>query len=343
MNYCDRSKKVFYLDFIIFLISILIVFTMLTPCFASSPCQGTFVDPITDVCWSCMFPISIGSVEVMSGDLKDTDNPSLPVCVCGTPIPRVGITTGFWEPFAMTDVTHHPFCMVTMGGMQLDMGDSYTEANTSSAGEEDNNSFYYVHWYKYPLLFILDVVDDLLCLDTGDIDIAYLTELDATWRDDELGFILDPEAVLFDNPIAQAACASDSIAASTSLPIDSLFWCAGSQGSMYPLSGHIQEHVGGIQASTLISERMDYKMHKEGMVWDSVGEDSPEVCDEYPSAIIPKSRYRYQLVDPIPTVGSGGCHPFGATTSVWGGGYEYPVTGEDFGYLIWRKRNCCAG
>ena len=43
----------------------------------------------------------------------------------------------------------------------------------------------------------------------GDFDIAYLTELDPTWRDDELGFILN-QAILFGNLIAQAACAADS-------------------------------------------------------------------------------------------------------------------------------------
>jgi len=45
-----------------------------------------------------------------------------------------------------------------------------------------------------------------------------------------------------------------SIAASAHLPLDALFWCAGSQGSMYPLTGHVQEHVGGVQASTLLTK-----------------------------------------------------------------------------------------
>jgi conjugal transfer pilus assembly protein TraU len=310
---------------------------------ADKLCHGAFVNPITDVCWSCLFPISIGSINVVSSSVSDTKNPSSPVCACGAPFPRVGISTGFWEPMALVDVTRHPFCMVNLGGMQLDMGSSYGTGNTETAYGNDNNSFYYVHWYKFPLLFWLNIITDWVCVQGGDFDIAYLTELDPTWRDDELGFILNPEAILFANPIAQVACAADSMAASIHLPLDALFWCAGSQGSMYPLTGHVQEHVGGVQASTLLTERMAYKLHRPPfLLLDSVSENSPALCYEYPLPIIPKSRYRYQMVNPIPTVGSGGCHPFGATTAIWGAGHEYPVTGEDFGYLVWRKRSCCA-
>jgi len=314
-----------------------------TTAFADSLCHGSFVNPITDICWSCLFPISIGSIGVVSSDVPDTQNPSSPVCACGDPFPRVGISLGFWEPVALVDVTRHPFCMVNLGGMQIDLGSAFNTGDANTALSNDNNSFYYVHWYKFPLLFWLNILTDFLCVEEGNLDIAYLTELDPTWNDDELGFILNPEAILFANPIAETACAADSLAALTHLPIDTLFWCAGAQGSMYPLTGHIQEHVGGVQASTLLTERMAYKLHRDPPVlWDSVGENSPALCYEYPMPIMPKSRYRYQMVNPLPTVGRGGCHPFGATTAIWGAGHEYPVTGEDFGYAVYKKRNCCA-
>ena len=28
---------------------------------------------------------------------------------------------------------------------------------------------------------------------------------------------------------------------------------------------------------------------------------------------------------------------------VWGAGKEYPVRGEDFAFMLFRKRNCCVG
>ena len=57
---------------------------------ASVPCSGRFVNPISDVCWSCLLPISIGPVKIGGGVVpskRDTDNPASPLCVCikGTP------------------------------------------------------------------------------------------------------------------------------------------------------------------------------------------------------------------------------------------------------------------
>lgn len=314
---------------------------------AGSLCHGKFANPLTDVCWSCLFPISIGSVSVFSGGQADTSNPSLPLCTCPM-IPtgvRVGISLGYWEPIALVDVTTHPYCMVNLGGMQLTQGGFGRTGEVDDSTPSQSGSFYYVHWYKFPLLYWLNILTDAVCVEKSDFDIAYLTELDPTWNDDELTFLLNPEALLFGNLIAQAACAADSIATLTGLPIDALFWCAGSQGSMYPLNGVVQQHIGGVQASTLLTERMTYKMHRELLIWDSVGQNSPALCTTYPSPIIPKSRYRYQMVNPIPTASGGedGCHAFGHTTTIWGALHEYPYLGEDFGYLVWRKRNCCAG
>lgn len=310
-------------------------------------CHGKFANPLTDVCWNCLFPITIGDAKVLSGSQPDTSNPSSPICTCPlAPIGvRIGISTGYWEPMALVDVTRHPYCMVNLGGLQLTQGAFGADGEVESNGTGENGSFYYVHWYKFPLLYWLNLLTDGLCVEKGDFDIAYMTELDPTWHDDELTFLLNPEALLFGNLVSQAACAADSLATMVNLPIDSLFWCAGSQGSMYPLNGAVDGHFGGVQASTLLTERMTYKMHREGLLWDSVGENSPALCYEYPAPIIPKSRYRYQMINPIPTASGGedGCHQFGHTTTLWESLHEYPVMGEDFGYLVWRKRNCCAG
>jgi conjugal transfer pilus assembly protein TraU len=326
---------------------ILFICTFSLSSLAGGVCHGKFANPITDVCWSCLFPISIGSISVFSGGQPDTTNPSSPICTCPM-VPtgvRIGISLGYWEPVALVDVTRSPYCMVNLGGLQLATGAFGESGGVANQDPAHGGSFYYVHWYKFPLLYWFNLLTDALCIEKGDFDVAYLTELDPTWKDDELTFLLNPEALLFGNLVAQAACSADSISTLAGLPIDSLFWCAGSQGSMYPLNGVVQEHVGGVQASTLLTERMTYKMHREGLLWSSVGQNSPALCTQYPSPIIPKSRYRYQMVNPIPAASSGenGCHPFGHTTSIWGSLHEYPYAGEDFGYLVWKKRNCCAG
>lgn len=305
-------------------------------------CHGSFVNPITDVCWSCLFPLSIGSVGGFGGGVTDTENPGSPLCFCPGVPPRPGITIGYWEPIALVDVTRHPGCMVNLGAIELPFGQASETGYTEEANPSRNSSFYYVHWYHYPLIAWLNILTDALCMEKNiGFDLAYLTEVDPMWDDDEISLIMNPEAVIFANPISQLACAADAIKSTVDLPIDMLFWCAGSHGSMYPLNGHVQEHVGGVAASTLLAERMAYKLHRLFALPDS-SPDLSSICSQHFTPILPKSRYRYQMVNPLPTTGSGGCFPFGRTTALWGSMKEYPYKGEDFGYLIWRKRNCCA-
>ncbi|WP_181854088.1 TraU family protein, partial [Klebsiella pneumoniae] len=78
---------------------------------ADPSCEGRFVNPITDVCWRCIFPLSLGSVQVGKGDLPDTSNPGSPLQLCPAPPPifvRPGLAIGYWEPMAMTDVSRSP-------------------------------------------------------------------------------------------------------------------------------------------------------------------------------------------------------------------------------------------
>ncbi len=86
-----------------------------------------------------------------------------------------------------------------------------------------------------------------------------------------------------------------------------------------------------------MTERMAFKLHREGLVMETIGADTA-VCYEYPSPIIPKSRWRYQMVNMYPEPSD--CHPFGTSTQLWGSTHNSPATKKNFGYLLWRKRNC---
>lgn len=306
---------------------------------ADAACEGRFVNPITDICWRCMFPLSLGSTKVTGGDLPDTSNPGSPVQFCPMPPPvfqRVGLAIGYWEPMAMTDVARSPGCMVNLGGFTVNLG----KMGMGTAKKDDkqvNGAFYHVHWYKYPLTYWLNIITSLGCLQGGDLDIGYLSEIDPTWEDSALTSILNPEAVIFANPIAQGACAADAIASAVNKPLDPLFWCAGSQGSMYPFNGWVSNESSPLQSSVLVSERMAFKLHRQGQILESVGADRA-VCFEYPSPIIPKERWRYQMVNMYPDVAQ--CHPFGRTVMRWETGRNPPNTKKNYGYLLWRKRNC---
>lgn len=304
-------------------------------------CPGKFVNPITDICWSCLFPLSIGGATVHSGKNPDTPNPPSPICSCSTPFPRVGISLGFWEPVRLADVTRKPFCFVSLGGVEMNPLKKTAQTTHSSTSGGNSTGFYHMHWYVYPVIYWLNLLIDAICLESLDFDVAYITELDPLWSDDELAFILNPEAALFANPIAQTACAADCMSASAGLPLNPLFWCAGCQGSMYPLNGTVQSQVGGVQASTLLVERFTYKMHRQLLLHGSMGSNG--LCGKFPMPIMKKSQYRAQMTYPRANTQGTCCHPYGRTTQVWEAGRQFPVKGEDFGYLIWRKRNCCAG
>lgn len=315
------------------------LFSLISTAASAGVCTGRFPNPITDVCWECLFPISIGASKLSTIGLPDTFNPPSPICSCPNPLPRIGIAVGFWEPARLVDVTKRPFCFVNLGGLSIDPGIGIGTGKSPS-DNQTSEADWHVHWYIYPLLYWLNLVVDFACLEVSGFDIAYITELDPLWQDDELTFLLNPEAVLFGNPIAQAACAADCIASSVYLPFDTLFWCAGCQGGMYPMNGKITGHIGSIQSSLLAAERMTYKLHREGVEWGTSGVLA--LCQPYPMPIIKKSQYRSQLINPMSTIGIGGCVPFGRTSTIYEFGKEIPIIGEDFGYLIWRKRNCCA-
>jgi conjugal transfer pilus assembly protein TraU len=193
-------------------------------------------------------------------------------------------------------------------------------------------------------MYWLEVVADFPCLERGSFDLAYLTEVDPLWNDDELTLILNPDAVLFANPVAIAACAADCVAASLGFGIREMFWCAGCQGGIYPLDGHVPYHLGGVRTAELMAQRLTAKLHRELVSWGWHGRAG--LCGPYFLPVMDKTAYKTQLTYPIPATEKDGgrcCQPFGRTTVIWGAGKEYPVMGEDFAFMLFRKRNCCVG
>ena len=106
---------------------------------------------------------------------------------------------------------------------------------------------------------------------------------------------------------------------------------------MYPFTGYTSGEFSPLESSLLVSERMAFKLHREGLVMNTVGADYA-VCYQYPSPIVPKERWRYQMVNMYPETSS--CHAFGASTQTWGTPHNAPHSKKNFGYLLWRKRNC---
>lgn len=314
-----------------------ILFPLFSLFLFSSLTAGSIVNPFTEVCWECLFPITISGVNVMPGT-NDLTTHNSRICTCaGTP-PKVGVPLTFWEPMRLIDVTRHAYKLIGLGGISIG---NESVKNRGSIGQIDEvtskTSFYHVHWYEYPLLSLLGLFTDFMCVEKGDLDFAYMSEFDPLWNEDQLSAILNPEAGLFANPLAQLACIADCVSASTSKPSDALFWCAGCEGSLYPFTGNVAHHEGGIQASSLLVQRMIAHLHRMGVV---KGYEASDFCEPRVMPIVKKSLYKTQLVRPIPQT-SGACQPLGKSDLLWGSGKSYPRSGEDFVYLLWIKKQCC--
>jgi conjugal transfer pilus assembly protein TraU len=197
----------------------------------------------------------------------------------------------------------------------------------------------------YPLIYWLNLLADFGCLEEGGYDLAYMSEVDPAHNSDSAANFMHPEVFLLANPIAVASCSADCISANTNFPIDSMFWCAGCLGSIYPFSGHVSSHLGAVQASSLLAARTIAKMHRGGAAvrtaTDSAAINGP-LCRTEIALKIPKSQYKLQMTYPISmSKGDFACNPLGMTDMFYNSGKEFPYKGEDFAYLLWRKRNCC--
>lgn len=53
----------------------------------SAACTGHFLNPLSDICWDCLFPMTLGSVPLISSSYPDTANPSMPISYFPKPRP----------------------------------------------------------------------------------------------------------------------------------------------------------------------------------------------------------------------------------------------------------------
>ena len=90
-------------------------------CNSYNPLETMF----SDVCWSGMFPLRLAGATMIAGKSgvpQDASNKV--VCACGGDLlkgklPRIGFTVGFWAPSKIIDVTRKPFCMPSLGGLEI--------------------------------------------------------------------------------------------------------------------------------------------------------------------------------------------------------------------------------
>ena len=317
---------------------------------ATDTCYGEFPNLITGVCWSCMFPIKLfGSTSLVSMGQEDFDSyDGQPFCYCegGT---KIGIPVSFWEPARMVDVTRTPYCFPLLGGIKIDAGVNnmdYGSFSTSESGGIDTtvSSFRHVNYYINPVMYVLDVMLDNSCTEQKGLDVAYMSPIDPTHNDEELAGILAPYAFPFGGSASLGACAADCVTATAGFPRPELFWCAGCNGTLYPLTGTANSHISLEQVGRLHTQRVVAKFHAAGTQWATFGNDA--MCGYYPQIIMDKRAYKISRLYYRPQtekINGKCCDPIGRSTVLNSPGTAVPIVGEDIGYILFRKRDCCQG
>jgi conjugal transfer pilus assembly protein TraU len=305
------------------------------------PDAGFFSSKLIDgICWDCLY-FNLAGIEMNRGAGKPDDAADrYGACACpGEPLPKPGFFTAFEEPSDMIEVVRFPYCSPVLSGTRLSNSVRMIGGtnNTRNGGAKER-AFYHYHHIKTPLMTMLDLFFEPECTDGWvDIDIVHMSEFDPCHNDPELCMLLNSEMVLFSSPVAQAACAIDAAQTMAGQHQDSLFWCAGTWGSMMPYGGFISGAASPVRESSLIAARSLAAAHRRGLAFRTMGDDA--MCGKRVHPIIPKSQYRLGTFYPVPETQS--LHRIGAHTFTWGEHRTIPGTGEDYVYLLTRFNDCC--
>lgn len=264
------------------------------------------------------------------------------VCLChdNLNVPRPGVVTSFWEPYRLIEFQTVPGCLSALNGTRLNINPTNIGTHgTTPIGKAAKASFNHYHYYSFPLMQLLQLFSGKGCNPGGysDFDLMYMSELDPTWSSPEVSFFANPESALFANSASIAACIPDSLSSVVNRPISALFWCAGTWGQIYPLTGKINERYGILKTTSLDTVRVLTQIHRRGFAWATIGNDA--LCNGYVAPFFPKEQYKFTMAHPVADTQKS--HKVGSLVESWGSGKIIPVAGENPIYLIWRWLDCC--
>ncbi|NGZ66621.1 conjugal transfer protein TraU [Vibrio aestuarianus subsp. cardii] len=298
----------------------------------------------SDVPWNAMYPIRLAGITIgPKGSGAPANATTKAFCACeddmGIYVP--GFTQSMYEPARLIELVREPDCMMTLGGAEMGMTNGRMRGGIGHSeqgeGQGAQSAFWHYHYFSYPLLLMLEMVIANRCGDGYlSMDLLYVSELDPTWDDAELAFFANPESTIFANPISLAACIADAGAAAIGKPLDSLFWCAGAWGGIYPLSGHVNSKASIPSKTSLLATRSVAALHRRLLARQTVGDDA--LCSAPLFPTIPKSQYKMNMMYPVPERRD--THEIGEPALQWGEWRNIPSR-EDNVYMLWRYNDCC--
>jgi len=314
------------------------------------PSADIFSRIMDQVCWSCFLPMKLMGVGG-PGSTPDGARGSNPFCMCTDRLgmPEFGWSLSMWMPKKLIEVVKTPWCSPSLQGTRLQ--DDLFGLGKPLAGKTNGESrlaTMQYHYFSYPLFAMLEMftLDDCNTDNFADFDLQYVSEVDPTWQSDLTAILLNPEAIIFANPLAKMWCASDCVATTAGAPLESSYGCAGCDGSLYPFTGNVLYADDPVRASSLISQRALAAMHRRGIAKKTMGNDN--MCKTSFWPMLPKSQYKLSMIYPVPEASNSGpsgkcCHGLGESVHSWAtpaGGRTRPGK-EDYVYLLWIYRDCC--
>lgn len=300
---------------------------------------------ITDICWECMLPLRVAGFAIGGGSGEappGATNQMLCSCEDNLGVPMPGFVTSMWEPARLIEVVRQGGCAPSLGGVSLPLGTGRFEGMNGSMSDADADdiAFMQLHYYNFPLLMMLELFIEDRCMANAipDFDLLFMTELDPTWNNSDLAFFTHAESAATANPAAIEACAIEAMKMSTGdWPIDHMYWCLGSWGTLYPLTGQ-QAPVGGYNKLTAkLAARQVAAMHRRGLERKTFGEGA--LCDADFAPMLPKTQYRISHFWPLADANR--AEKVGSLWQKLSQQKNVPGMGDDGVMVLWRYNDCC--
>ncbi len=225
-------------------------------------------------------PIRIGMVPGAPSPMGSYESPLVlqgsPVCHCP------------WMKFPGTTMTYAALrAVVSVVSIPM-MPQSQSLASASGAGSKETTQNYQVLVNPLP-----DFYMSTSFRPTKPVPV-YATEVDPFFQDDVWTSMTPPSNMMYAmGPSAAAACAADATTSNANKPNDSLYYCAGSWGPLYPLTRNTASSSEPEQAAFLIGTKVLALMASRGMLWRSQGLGTE--CTDMGMPILVKSLVNYAV------------------------------------------------
>lgn len=309
---------------------------------SSLTCEGKSFDPATDPDWNNLYPMSWGGSKI-GGNSQPPWMKMPATCSCQSHffsfnMPGLGFT--YWEPLAIAEIQREPGCMSTWGGSVVLSGyGKLKAASNESRDDGEHHNKMQVHEYSYPVLAVLGLFEDFVCLNPAMFMVTGMTELNPLWNmGSSWSSAMDPRSILTATAPAQAACSIEaSLLYAGGWHLNFMDWCIGGWGASSVIGGDIN-----VTNSTWHSNGLTYFKYRQmqaafGNVWTTIGPGAR--CNSFPFPIMDKAQVRYNQIYPWALRGKPirmGDLPLGVSPAV-----TNSPTKDSTGALIWEGKQCC--